>query len=230
MFQSDTLEHAVDLQARSYALLRWMADGIQRGFIAFDAAHAYADDPRAAAAWIERHYAEFPPDARPRREHLSEFCNLFASYLSDGHRLVAEPGLRRYSPDAHCFCQMCSWFIHAPSLRSRPLSSGDQRRADRRMRDCLDALALEHERLLEDAEVSALMRDADLREALALYAYTETLLRRLQGWSVENGVPLALWRRFAWTANSAPKRKFQLSAEAILAAQRLLHERLAAPV
>lgn len=226
MLQHEDIESAVELQARSYALLRWLAQAVQRGFIGFEAAHAYALDPAAAAAWVQRHHHDLPPEARPPQRDAAGFFHLFASYLDSGQQLVREPGQRLYSPDAHCFCEMCSWFISGPSLRSRPLTASDRRRADRQMRLSLDELALDCGRLLDEDQVGELMRQAELREALALYAYAETLLRRLRGGGSDAGVPLALWRRFAWTAQGAPKRKFRLSADAIMAAQALLVRKL----
>lgn len=226
MLQREDIETAVELQARSYALLRWLAQAVQRGIIGFDAAHAYARDPAAAAAWAQRHHRDLPPDARPPQDDASGFFRLFASYLDSGQQLVREPGQRLYSPGAHCFCEMCSWLVDGPSLRSRPLTPGDRRRADRQMRASLDELALECHRLLDEDQVAQLLRQTELREALALYAYAETLLRRLRGGGSEAGVPLALWRRFAWTAQGAPKRKFRLDAGAIMAAQALLLDKL----
>lgn len=226
MLQHQDIAIAVDLQARSYALLRWLAQAVQRGFIGFDAAHSYARDPTAAAAWAQRHLEELPPQARPPQTDTAGFFRLFAGYLDNGHALVREPGSRLYSPDAHCFCGMCSWFINGPSLRARPPAPGDQRRADRQMRASLDELALECGRLLEEDEVSALMRQVELREALALYAYAEVLLRRVRGSGSEAGVPVALWRRFAWTPQGAPKPRFRLDADRIMAAQTLLRQRL----
>lgn len=230
MWQAADIEYAVDLQARSYALLKWMAQGIARGFLSFDTAHTCALDARAAEAWIGRHYADLPPAARPPLEHLHAFCRLFVSYSDDSWQWLREPGQRLYSPGAHCFCAMCSRQVDRPALRARPLTDGDRRRADRQMRACLDDLALEHERVLEAHEVSALMRDPPLRETVALYAYAHTLLRRVRGGGHEAGVPLALWRRFAWTAQGAPKRKFRLSTQAIVAARAALHRRLAESV
>lgn len=226
MLQREDIKNAVELQTRSYALLRWLAQAVQRGVIGFDAAHAYARDPAAAEAWTQRHRSELPPDALPPQHDTAGFFRLFVGYLDDGHRLVREPGQRLYSPGAHCFCEMCSWFINGPSLRSRPLTAGDQRRADRQMRTSLDELALDCGRLLDEDQVGALMRQPELREAAALYAYAETLLRRLRGGGCETGVPTALWRRFAWTTQGAPKRKFRLHADAVMAAQALLVERL----
>lgn len=226
MLQEADIEYAVDLQARSYALLKWMAQAIERGFIGFQAAHAYGTDRQAAAEWIQRYYVELPPSARPPLEQLQAFCRLFASRIGDSQRLVADPGQRLYSPDAHCFCEICSWYINNPSLRATRLRPVDRHRADKTMRYWLDEIALDCDRLLEQHEVDALMRDAAFREALALYTYTELLLRRLRGGQTEPGVPLALWRRFAWTEQGAPKRKFRLSAEAVLAAQSLLRQRL----
>ena len=32
-------------------------------------------------------------------------------------------GKRLYSPDAHCFCPLCSWLIDAPHLKTKKLRS-----------------------------------------------------------------------------------------------------------
>lgn len=102
MFERDTIERAVDLQQRSYALLTWMTDAIDRGFIAFDTAHHYATLPEATLAWLNRHFLDVPAAARPTREDLSAFTNLFASYLETSFDLIEQPGERLYSPNAHC--------------------------------------------------------------------------------------------------------------------------------
>ncbi len=46
-----------------------MSDGIERGFISFDAAHTYATLAAATFAWIDR----------PGLDDLRAFCNLFAT-------------------------------------------------------------------------------------------------------------------------------------------------------
>jgi hypothetical protein len=60
-----------------------------------------------------------------------------------------------------------------------------------------------------------------LREPIGLVAYGDDLLRRLNG--ISHGVAtLALWRRFAWTAQGSPRQGFQLTAAAIVDAERAL--------
>src|SRR5882724_8290261 len=128
MFERDALARAVDLQRRSYKLLRWMTDAIDRGFISCDAAHDFASLPPATFAWIDRHYADLPPAARPQHDDLRPFCNLFATYLETSFELLENPGQRLYSPDHHCFCPACSWLVPIPRLKLKKLTPHDRRR------------------------------------------------------------------------------------------------------
>src|SRR5688572_6344885 len=68
MFDPETIENAVDLQQRSYRLLRWMTDAIDRGFVQFDVAHHYATLPEATRVWLKRHHHDLPRTARPELE------------------------------------------------------------------------------------------------------------------------------------------------------------------
>lgn len=78
---------------------------------------------------------------------------------------------------------------------------------------------------LPDEAVDVLLDDPELREALALAAYGEDLLRRLQGKSY-GATTLVLWRRFAWVPEGSPKKEFVLSAEALLKADAMLRGKL----
>jgi hypothetical protein len=86
------IERAVELQAKGYQLLRWLEKALADGFIAPEAAHSYATLEESAYAWIERHYMNLPSSARPAREDLRPFSNLFSTYLSNTFDLDASPG------------------------------------------------------------------------------------------------------------------------------------------
>ena len=118
MLDADAIHRAVGIQQSSYALLRWAVDGIDRGFLRFDAVHTYASFEEAALAWIERHYADLPASARPAREDLPDFARFFTSYVDSSFDLVENPGRRLYSPEAHCFCPLCSRLAKPPDGRS----------------------------------------------------------------------------------------------------------------
>ena len=81
MLDHAAIERAVDLSQRGYALIQWLADGVKRGFISIGAAHSYASLPAAAREWVAEHYENLPLAARPPKEQLPEFCNLFSTYL-----------------------------------------------------------------------------------------------------------------------------------------------------
>lgn len=236
MFERTQIERAVDLQQRSYKLLRWMTDAIERGFISFDAAHTFSTLPDAAFAWLDRHQESIPVAARPPREDLRAFASLFASYLETSFELVEEPGTRLAS-HCGCTCPMCAWQVAMPRLRPKQLARAHKQRARALTASALRQLALELELGLggelevtgtrDDVWVDRLVDDAVLREPLALVAYGHDLLRRLLG-VVEGPSTLALWRRFAWTPEGSPKRGFVLAADAILDGEATVVARLSA--
>ena len=108
------LERAVDLHRRGYALLRWLEEAFQKGFIAPEAAHGYASVEAYPCAWLGEHYDNLPAAARPAREDLGAFSRLFTTYLVASFDLELRPGEQRYSPDAHCFCPQRSWLVRGP--------------------------------------------------------------------------------------------------------------------
>ena len=231
MFDADEMAEAVSLQGRCYLLLRWMADAVKAGFISFEAAHTYASLEEAAAGWIEKHYVDIPAAARPPREHLPAFAAFFSTYMTNSFDLVSDPGKRLYSPEAHCFCPLCSWLVDVPNLQPKRLTPAHKRKAHRLRIKSVEGIAMEAGLLLPTELAEEIAKDSTLREACSLVAYGEDLLVRRRG--VANGpAVLALWRGFAWTQTGSPKRKFVLRAEDILAAEAKLRsviaERLAA--
>ena len=225
MFERTELERAVDLQKRSYALLEWVADAIDRKFISFKSAHAFSTLPEASKAWLAEHYENLPDAARPKPEDVRQFANLFTTYLESSFDLHEKPQQRLYSPEAHCFCPICSWLVDAPRLRPKTLTRHDKARARKLTVNALRQLAIVLDVALDDARAEAIADEPVMREPLALVAYGRDLLRRLDD-VVEGPATLALWRRFAWTPQGSPKHGFQLTAALILDGEAAVTARL----
>jgi hypothetical protein len=212
----------VDMQQRAYLLLKWMAKAVAEGFVSFKTAHEYSTLPDAAEGWILGHYLNIPDKARPRREDLAAFCAFFSTYLTNSFDLISNPGKQRYSPDAHCFCPMCSWLIDAPHLKTKKLGPADKRRAQTMRSNALANIAARERLVISQDDIENLLNDRQVFEEASLVAYGTDLLRREQGIASGPEV-LALWRGFAWNESGSPKPDFRLTAKMIVdAEQRLL--------
>lgn len=225
MFAKDELSHAIDLQKRSYELLQWVASAVKRGFISFKAAHTYSSASSSAEEWIERHYQNIPDNARPPHPDLKDFSGLFITYLENSFELVSSAGKQLYSPDAHCFCHMCSWLIDAPNLKTKTPTTKDKKRAQKMMSEVIKGIAAENEVNLSEEKIEAIAKDPNLRESMALCAYGSDLFRRMNGIAVGTA-SLVLWRSFAWLSSGSPKKKFELTADLILNAENAIRERV----
>jgi len=72
------LKRAVDMQQRSYRLLKWTASAVRDGFIDFKTAHTSSNLPEAAESWILGHYFNIPADARvDRKDNVFIHCDVF---------------------------------------------------------------------------------------------------------------------------------------------------------
>lgn len=212
---------AVALQERSYQLLLWMADAVKRGFIKFTTAHEYGSLPEATEKWIARHYQDIPLRAKPGKSDLLDFSRMFTTYLQNSFILREAPGKQLYSPDAHCFCPMCSWLVEAPHLKTKRISPADRRRAGKLQADVIGLMALELQRDLTEKQIASIVGEQRHREALSMVTYAHDLFARLNGYAV-GPAALVLWRGFAWTPSGSPKKKFSLKAEDILMSERQL--------
>ena len=185
MLNPNEITNAVNLQQRSYQLLKWMADAIGKGFILFDSAHDFSSFPEAAEAWITVHYMNIPSNARPDRDKLSEFCAFFSTYLQNSFILDRNPGKQLYSPVGRCFCPFCAWLAEAPSLKTIKPTSSDKRRARMLRVAVVQQIAAEHDAFFSDNDVNAIVDDIDLKAMTSLVAYAEDLLLRTKG--IANG-------------------------------------------
>ena len=125
LLKPELVELAVDLQKRSYALLRWVAERVDRGTLGFNFAHDYATLPEAAHGWLDSQYETLPRDAQPAREHLRAFANLFTSYLETSFDLLESPGQHKYSPDDALLLS------HVQLARQRASARDEEARAGR---------------------------------------------------------------------------------------------------
>jgi len=218
MLTKSELTRLIDMQHRSYLLLKWMAKAVSEGFVNVEAAHNHATLPEAAEAWILRHYLNIPGDTRPVREDLPAFAAFFSTYLTNSFDLITEPGKQLYSPGGHCFCPWCSWLIDAPNLKPKKLTATDKRIAQRMRISALLALASEHHISARKDQIEASLHDRQVFEDASLLAYAYDLPQRERGIANGAGV-LALWRGFAWNESGSPKQKFQLKPELIIGAE-----------
>jgi hypothetical protein len=223
MLNQREIGRAVDMQNRSYRLLRWLAKAVDEGFIQFETAHRYTSLAVAAEAWIGDHYLNIPPQARVPQQDLHDFCAFFSTYLENSFDLISNPGMQRYSPAAHCFCPMCSWLVNAPHLKTKKVSSSDKRRSRSMNVATVRDLAAEHKVDLTEPEVDAIVDDPGLRRIVFLVTYGHELLRRMQGIATGPAV-LVLWRGFAWSDTGSPRKNFRLTADAILDGERQLSD------
>jgi hypothetical protein len=56
MLTQTEMRRLVEMQHRSYLLLKWMAKAVSEGFVNFETAHDYSTLPEAAEGWILGHY------------------------------------------------------------------------------------------------------------------------------------------------------------------------------
>jgi len=214
MLNQPGMRRLVDMQHRSYLLLKWMAKAVSEGFVNFETAHDYSTLPEAAEGWILGHYLNIPDNARPPREELPAFCAFFSTYLTNTFDFISNPGKQLYSPDAHCFCPMCSWLVEAPNLKTKRVQSTDKRRAQKMRVNALLNLAAAHRLNVRETDITELLDDRQSFEDASLLAYGYDLLQRQKG--IANGpAVLALWRGFAWNESGSPKHGFRLKAKLI---------------
>lgn len=231
MLDSVRLEEAIDLQRRSYALLKWLGEAIPRGFISFDTAHQYTDSAESALAWITEHFDNLPRAARPPSydaETMQRFANFFASYLETSFDLDKHPRTRLES-GCGCYCSFCTVAVSAPQLRAKRLGRPDKDRAKKLELDCLKELAAFQELSFDTDVFAKLLSDRRTREQAAIIAYARQLFRRCDGAYTGPWV-LALWRTFAWHQTGSPKKNFELTSELVLEAEQALINRLSSVV
>lgn len=221
MFDRQALTRVIDLQERSYRLLKWTNAALQRKIVSFDTIHESLSLAEAAAEWISRHFENIPPEARPERAQLREFAQLYSSYLATSFELVKQPRIRAVSP-CGCYCAYCTYFAVGSNLKIRRITSAARRDAAELKRLYVCALTGQLNLAFAGRE-QALLEEQSLAADVSWATYGRELLRRSEFASQGPGV-LVLWREIAWTdpRQGAMKPDFALTAERILTAERRL--------
>ncbi len=221
MLERAELERAIDIQSRSYMLLRWLSGAVSKGFIAANRAHEFADVSDSAFAWIEDHLQNFPTDARPEsKSDLRAFANFFSTYVMTSFDIVEEPGVRKTSP-CGCYCPWCTTISKAPHLKRKKLARRDRHRAESLMVDRLVELAVESDRDLSPDEANELLANGTLRRSAAYSTYGVWLLRRLHGPTDGKSI-MRLWREIAWLPTGSPRTDLALAVDDFLDSEQQL--------
>jgi hypothetical protein len=219
MLPRDRITHAVEIQHKSYKLLLWLAQAIDRGAISFTRSHSDANAANNAYEWIEEHFDRFPDELRPPRDCLREFSYYFGSYVTTSFDLTDEPGTRLES-NCGCFCDLCARLVNASHLRPKKLRKRDKEGARQERISRLILLAQEEGIQLSGDLAGGIAAGPFLRDA-AYSAYGQSLLERIGG-SECGPYVLALWREIAWKPEGSPIKDFKLAANDFFEAEHRL--------
>jgi len=224
MFDRNKLKTVVDLQERSFGLLRWVNRGMIAGTLRFDAVHGALSLADAAEEWVRRHYGMIPESVRPPLDQVRPFSHLFASYLATSYEVA---DTRTVSEQPGCYCDFCRRLIAVKNLRPRRPSKKARKEARALKLVLLRRLAAEMAIAANEVEFERLLDEpGDLAAAISWATYGQELLRRSEFASQGEGV-LVLWREIAWDDHGRVSPKFRLTHEAFLAAEATVKERLA---
>lgn len=218
MLPRDDIESAVQIQKRSYKLLRWVGDAIDRGFMTLSRRHGDASAADEAFDWISAHYEDLPESVRPEPDQLRPFSNYFGSYVTTSFDLVRDPG-QRLASACNCYCELCAHLVDASHLQAKKPMKRDKERAIAGCVSRIEMLATEEGVQITSDWAAALVVSHGRESAYSAYGYT--LLERIAG---SEGGPhvLALWRMIAWKPEGSPIKEFTLEAGDIFDAEREL--------
>lgn len=225
MLLTEELRLALEIQSRSYKLLRWLGRAIDAGEIPIPrvVSSRHADDVTAATLdWIEPFHLSFPPEMRPDPDKLREFAAFFGTYLTSSFDLTNDPGVvLRNQYGGTCFCPICARLVNGSHLKAKKLTSSDKKRAVSLMHDRLVELAEEHHLKLTSSDTTAVIAKPECRIAAAYSTYGYWLIQRTKGMT-DGASILALWRQFAWTEAGSPRKDFKLQYDDIKGSEDLL--------
>jgi hypothetical protein len=230
MLDERELEEAVEIGDRAYRLLGWVNEAVERGFISLEHAGRYVGRCRGGGEVAREALHDLPEDARPRAQTgapLRRFANYFSTYLASSFDLHEVPGTRiDPGPDGYC-CPWCGYGSEVPRAHLQPKKLGRRDREKARLlkRSFMERLAREEGLDVRPDAIDQLLTDHSVAKQVALAAYGEVLLRRLDGYT-SGPATLALWREFAWSPAGSPVKGFKLEARRIKGAEERVLEDL----
>jgi hypothetical protein len=230
MLDKARLAAAIDLQARTYRLLRWLDVAAGRGFISPAKAHVYAGPPTdAVIEWLGVHYGNLPAGCRPKsrsEDDLRAFSAMLSTYLLISFEFDENPR-RRLASSCGCYCLFCTYLAMGPHLKVRMTTPADRKKALRLRQHCLMQLALESGHPISEEQAEKLATRPELVKAVARVTYGSQLLRRAEG-HAEGPSVLLLWRQFAGSRKRRRGPGEPLNVDDFLEAERLLVDRIRA--
>ena len=221
MLERNSLARAIEIQQKSYHLLRWVADAIDAGRLPAQFATQHAEGPEAAVEWVRRHHDVFPRDVQVDPENIEALANFFWTYVVTSFDVVKDAGTRGAFGTVGCTCELCVRLVDAGHLKTKKLRARDKRRALDLMTARIEALAAEHDIVIDNRTARSYLDDHAPRRAAGYTAYGESLLERLNG-ETDGPAVLALWREIAWTRAGSPIKDFRLDAADFVASEKQL--------
>ena len=218
MFVESHLSTVLELQEKSFALLRWVRGALRDGRLSFGIVHSNADSAIVAQEWIERHRAGIPADVRPNAEQTAMFARLFVSFLTTSYRLKAN-AIRKVS-DCGCRCSCCSYLQAGPNIELRTPTKKDFATARELKQIYLRRLSAESGLEISSADIEAIFANASLRVSLSAATWASELIRRSEFASQGTAV-LALWREYADQERSS-KGKVTMTARTFIDAEKMV--------
>jgi len=214
MLKLDKLQLAVELQKKSYALLKWIDTMLKQGVIQAEAGQRYVSEEEATVAWLMRHYASLPQETRVDRddpEKMLAFARMFNSFL------VCSFDFREKA------VTVWSYVRGATHMQVRQPTKEDNKRARRLKRNALEQIAVENGLSLTKKQLDAIMKaEKEIQADLAKLAYGRELTLRMLG-SNCGPAALALWREFTqacWQTQKKPRwrssRGYELTVDEVL--------------
>ena len=215
MLDPDILSHAIEIQQKSYRLLRWVAEAIDDGLIPAHCATRHAEGSDAVVEWVRRYHNLFPGDVQVDSKDVDTLARFFWTYVVTSFDVVAERGSRGAFGTTGCTCELCVRLVDASHLKTKKLTAFDKRRAATLMTARAVTLGAEHGIVIEEPTATSYLNDPALRRAMAYSAYGESLLERLEG-ATDGPAILALWREIAWKAFHLDVADFAASEQQVL--------------
>ena len=194
MFEESQLDEALETQSKAYKLLRWVSEGIQKGFIRFERAHQWTTASSAASAWLRGHFENVPPDCRPAKAdgpEFDRFVNYFASYLLTSFDVHPDPGIELGSR-CGCYCPICTYLVAGKHLKPKKLCSADKHTAENLKRQYLEQLAIDNGINVLDAQLDGILINDALSRAAALLRLSVRGAAPLFGSALGTGIPCAV--------------------------------------
>lgn len=225
MLEKSQIDLAIDIQSKSYNLLKWIQESLHKGFINTHKVHDWISIPDIAGAWLKEHYKNVPENARPPVTDgviFDRYMNYFGSYLHVSFDVDHQPDpvLRDWDGGlaGRCPCPCCTYLGPGSHLKTKKVSTADKKLASKLCFHFMKQLLIDYKLAISDNRVNELLSaDNVLREA-AMCAYICDVEKRSQGGKVGTE-SLALWRKFAWNNAGSPIHDFVLNTDDVLNAQ-----------